>query len=248
MKSLLRPVLLVIPMLALQAWTDTNTNATTDASASAPSEKVDVVKAVPAGIPSSIADTSTVAVVNGAPIPYEWFLHEFRSTFFRYNDAPDSRNQVLDSLIERSLLHAAAVKEGILDDLETVKDINERVSSMRAFMEYRLEMARLSMVIDKFLETKHLSPDDFEATEDDLADFFMKEVKGKPGAPESVEEIPEHIKSQLMMRIKQSKQMDAVQALVAGLRKEADVQVNQSAVDSVPMPDMKGLPGGSISR
>lgn len=185
-------------------------------------------------------DDSTIAMVGGQTIPYDWFLHEFRSTFFRYASAPDVRQTVFDAFIDRIIIHEAAVREGVHQDPELRARVRERIEHLRSFMEYQLAMTERAMITDHFLSKLGLGLDDFEVTEDELRAFIKRDLQERTGAPDNIrtEDVPPQIRDQLRNRIRHEKQQAALKERRAVWTDEAPVEINQPLIDNVPLPNM----------
>ncbi len=183
---------------------------------------------------------AVIAVIDGIDIPYDWFKHEFRSGFFRHAGEEDVRQAVFDDFMERMTLYALAKKKGVDQEPELADAIRSRVDGMRAFMEYQLAMTEVGMVVEAFLETLERKPEDFEATEEDVAALFRDQVSAMPGAPSSLDQVPEPIRKQLEARAAMEKYKAYVGETIRAWSEDLDVTVEDSLIQSVPMPDMKG--------
>ncbi len=190
--------------------------------------------------PAHGLDASTVAMVGDEAIPYDWFLHEFRPTFFRYGDDPDVRQTVFDAFLDRMIIHEAAVRDGVDQNPELRRRVRERIESLRSFMEYQLAMTERAMITDHYLSELGLGLDDFEVTDDDVRAFIKRDLQQRPGAPENVqpEDVPPQVLDQLRNRIRHEKQQAALKERMAAWINEAPVEINQSLIETVPLPHM----------
>jgi len=203
----------------------------------------------PAAETASELPTQVVVRINGDDIPGEWFLHEFRSTFFRYPQADNVRQAVFEPFLKRMLILAKARELGIDRNPELVAEIDKRISAMRAFMEYQIEMTRIDMLNNALLKDLNLLVSPEEITDEDLEAFFESNIKNRPGAPPSFSMVPAHILDQLRQQAAQSKLEEILTGLVVTWRENMDVTINSNLVESVPMPEMKGpVPPGIGGR
>ena len=189
---------------------------------------------------SNRLDESTIALVGDEAIPYDWFLHEFRSTFFRHGSETDVRQTVFDAFLDRMIIHEAAVRDGVEQNPELRRRVRARIESLRSFMEYQLAMTERAMITDHYLSELGLGLDDFEVTDDDVRAFIKRDLQQRPGAPENVqpEDVPPQVLDQLQNRIRYERQQAALKERIAAWINEAPVEINQSLVDNVPLPHM----------
>ncbi len=198
--------------------------------------------ALPAPADAGLTPTNTVAWIDGEAVPYDWFLHEFRSTFFHYGQGPAVRSQVYNSFLDRMVLYANAKHDGLADDPVLKAQIQQRLQQMRAFMEYQLAMTEVSMTIDADLQKQRLGLDQFQVSDAELKAYAEQEAAAKHSAAK-FEDAPANVKEQMRKHLQQQKQNEAVQALIHTLRKQFKIETNQPLVDNVPFPAVAGSPG-----
>lgn len=196
---------------------------------------------LPAGPEESVSaalDEDTVALIGGEKIPYPWFLHEFRSSFFRHAHAPDVRQAVFDGFLKRALVYEAARQAGVDQNPELVERIRERLEGTRAFMEYQLAMTERAMVSEQFLADEHLSLEDFPVTEEALLAFLKEEVAKQPGAPriDSLDELPPGVREQWTTRLQQALQAQALDQRMEEWMETFGVTIHTDLVQRVPFP------------
>lgn len=196
--------------------------------------------AAEAGPAAAALGTGTVARVDGLDIPYDWFRHEFRSTFIRHGGRPGVRDRVFDDFLGRMILYADACRSGITNDPGVMARVDSQLRQMESFMQYQLAMARIGMIIEAHIEQDQLVPPAGPGTEDEARKFFADEIAGQPGAPESFDDLPERVQGQIRDRVGQVKLEAELRALVERVRTNLSVEVNQTLVDQVPMPAMRG--------
>ena len=63
---------------------------------------------IPESLPSGV-----IARVGDFEVPYEWFLNEFRSTFFRHAQSSNVRQEVFDPFLEKMTLYELARTSGL---------------------------------------------------------------------------------------------------------------------------------------
>ncbi|MBP7829814.1 MAG: hypothetical protein KA248_07845 [Kiritimatiellae bacterium] len=199
--------------------------------------------AVPASEPPALA-SDVVARVGDFDVPYEWFLHEFRSSFFRHTGEPDVREAVFQPFLERMTLYALARQEGLQDQPALRARIRERVDGMRAYMEYQLAMVEVGMVMQEYLEARGVTADSIRVGDEDLQAFFDRHVKGRPGAPDTLEDVPAEIRDRMRQDIAMTRYAESVSAALAEWKTNMPVAVNTDLVRSVPLPEMNGAPPG----
>lgn len=200
----------------------------------------------PAEEPAPALASNVVARVGDFDVPYEWFLHEFRSSFFRHTGEPDIRDAVFQPFLERMILYALARREGLQDNPRLRAQISQRVSDMRAYMEYQLAMIEVGMVVQAYLEARGVTADTIRVGGDELQAFFDRHVRGQPGAPKTLEEVPEEIREQMRQNIAMTKYAESVSAALSEWKTNVPVAVNTDLVRSVPLPDMEGAPPGLL--
>ncbi|HOW97642.1 MAG TPA: hypothetical protein P5567_14375 [Kiritimatiellia bacterium] len=188
--------------------------------------------------------SNVVARVGDFDVPYDWFLHEFRSSFFRHTGEPDVREAVFQPFLERMTLYALARHEGLPENPALRARIRERVDGMRAHMDYQLAMVEVGMVVQAYLESRGLTGDSIQVGDEDLQAFFDRHVKGKPGAPKTLGEVPAEIREQMRQNIAMTKYAETVSAALAGWKTNVPVTVNSSLIQSVPLPEMDGAQPG----
>lgn len=194
--------------------------------------------------PAPALASNVVARVGDFDVPYEWFLHEFRSSFFRHAGEPDVREAVFQPFIERMTLYALARREGLQDQPALRARIRERVDGMRAYMEYQLAMVEVGMVVQEYLETRGVTAESIRVGDEDLQAFFDRHVKGRPGAPDTLEDVPAEIRDRMRQDIAMTRYAESVSAALAEWKTNMPVAVNTDLVRSVPLPEMNGAPPG----
>lgn len=185
-------------------------------------------------------DDATVAIIGGQEIPYDWFLHEFRSTFYRHVHEEDIRTAVFDQFLTAALAYEAARTAKIDQNPELQERIESRIESMRAYMEYQLAMTERGMVIEVYLSKLGLSTDSFSITDEELLVYIQQELSSRPNAPvvDSLDDVPPQIRQQFRSRWQQEQQRKELQQRKAGWQEEFGVQINNSLIESVPLPRM----------
>lgn len=189
--------------------------------------------------PKSVCD-GCVAEVGSVEIPYDWLLHEFRSTFFRYPQDSNVRSQVFSNLLDRMTLFAAAKESGVQDDAALQARINDQIESTRAFMNYQLEMRRIGLIVEAYLKKSGLDVSQFSVTDEELSSYYKAKYVGLPGAPATVEEAPAEIRLQIREEAVAEKQKKAIEEHLSSLRETLPTTVDEEKVQSVPMPKMEG--------
>lgn len=190
------------------------------------------------GLPDGV-----IARVGDLDIPYNWFLHEFRSSFFRHAQTGDVRRAVFEPFLERMSLYAVARDAGVDRDPDLQAAVRRRQDGMRAYLEYQLAMAEVGMVIEAYLNQQGLVPDAISVTDEDLAAFLKEEAERFPGAaPESLDDLPEGLRDMLTQRYRAMKQGERIRELLAEKTRDLAVEVRDDLVESVPMPEIKGTP------
>lgn len=186
-----------------------------------------------------VMGTGVVARVNQFDVPYSWFLHEFRSTFFQYEGADDVRQAVLDNLVERVVLYEAALASGITNDAKARAEIDGRLANIEAFMRFQLEMARLGFTIEAYLE-KNPPAGELTLSEKTVREFYQEEIAGQPGAPARFEDVPAALQARIREQAADQRRQELLQGLVTDLRSNVVIEVNTPLMQSVPLPEMKG--------
>jgi hypothetical protein len=199
----------------------------------------------PAGVPVVALPelgTATVARVGGFDVPYDWFLHEFRSSFFRHAAATNLREGAFAPFLERMTLYALARAAGVPDDPAVHRRIQEKIGGMRAFMEYQLALAEVGLVSDAYLESQGITPAGVAVTDEDLDTFFRANIQGQPGAPATRADLPENLQARLRDTVAAEKYGRLVSEKIAAWKTNLAVMVNHPLVDSVPLPEMENAP------
>lgn len=186
--------------------------------------------------------------IGGTDIPYDWFLHEFRSTFFRHAHAEDVRQAVFEPFKKRMLLYTRATHLGIDQQPELMRDIENRISDLRAFMDYQLAMTRIDMINNALIRESGFAVSTNDLSEEELADFFNRRIKNRPGAPPSYEMIPAHLRDSMRHQAAQDKLERKLDEWIAGWQNEIELMINHDAVENVPFPEMKGSPPPDFER
>jgi len=215
----------LLPFLILPAWSSTN------AEAPQSEQAAEDIETLPENV---------VARINGTDIPYEWFLHEFRSTFFRHQTSEDVRQAVFQPFMTRMLLAAKAREMSIDQRPEIQEEINRRITGMRAYMEYQLAMTEIGILNSALIQELGINTSADSVTDEEVAAFFDANIKNKPGAPDSVEQIPAANLQNIMKQIAQIRVEQEVMTMMTGWTNDMTIIVNDDAVENVPMPEMKG--------
>lgn len=185
-----------------------------------------------------------VAVINGEAVPREWFLHEFRSTFFRHQPTDDIRSVVFDAFLNRLLLAEKAREMKLDQDPALAAAIEDRISNMRAFMEYQLAMTKITMLNDALVKSLELKFSAEDVTDDELKTYFDEQISPRPGAPPSFDLVPPHVLPSLRQQVAQQKLEKALAAMIEEWKTNWTIEIDQAAVDSVPFPEMEHAPPG----
>lgn len=192
----------------------------------------------PQSLPSGV-----IARVGDFEVPYDWFLNEFRSTFFRYAQSANVRQEVFDPFLEKMTLYQLARSSGVGEDAAFQQELNLKMDGMKAFMDYQLAMARMGLYIQAYLKAEGIDPGKVTVTDEELQAFLAEEGNAFPGAlPDSLGELQPHVKDMLSQRLVSLKVAEAVKNLVREKREDLKIEVQQSLIDSVPLPEMKGTP------
>lgn len=192
----------------------------------------------PAALPDDI-----LARIGVVDLPYDWFLHEFRSTFFRHAGEPDVREAVLEGFLDKMTLYAAARQSGVGEDPELRERIDQRLADQQAFLEYQLAMTEVTMLVQAFLEAEGLAPESFTVTDEDVADYLDRQETPLPAAMRDRDgNLQPHVRERLEQAVRAERQRAAVDALLAERAESLPVQVNRDRVQEVPLPEMKGTP------
>lgn len=186
-------------------------------------------------------DDTTVAIIGGQEIPYDWFLHEFRSTFYRHVHEEDIRKAVFDQFLTTALVFEAARAAKIDQDPELQEQIQSRIESMRAYMEYQLAMTERGMIIEAYLSDQGLAADSFSITDEELLLYIQQELSTRPNSPEvdSLDDVPPQIQQQFRSRWQQEQQQHKLQQRQSNWLKEFDIEINEALIQSVPLPRMR---------
>lgn len=187
-------------------------------------------------------DSNVVARISGFDVPYDWFLHEFRSSFFRYADAGDIRTAAFKPFLERMTLYALARQAGVPDDPAVRQQVREKIDGMRAFMEFQLAMAEAGLITEAFLESRGITPAGISVTDEDLQAFFDAHIRGQPGAPKSLKDVPDELKRRIRQNLAAEQYGRRVSEKIAEWKTDLEIVVNQPLVDSVPLPEMENAP------
>jgi hypothetical protein len=190
--------------------------------------------AEPVSFPSGV-----VARVNQVEVPYDWFLHEFRSTFFQHAGSSDAREAVMKEVVDRMLLYDAALQSGVTNDPAFQARMERQLKDVEAFMRYQLDMARLSMIVEGYLE-RNPPAKLHELTDREVADFYRREVAGQPGAPRTFEEVPAALQEQIREQADAERRQAILKELVKKLRKGSHIDINEPLMNATPLPEMKG--------
>ncbi len=183
-----------------------------------------------------------VMEIDGWLIPSEWFLHEFRSTFFQHASSTNIRDAVFGPFRNRMILHAKARAEGVDRDPTLRTAIDEKVKSMRSYMEYQIQMAEIDMVNEELVRRLELKTSPDAITEDQLETFYNAHIRSRPGAPGSLHDVPAHVLESLKVQAAQHIMDERLNELVHAWQTNMVISINEDAVQSVPMPVMKGTP------
>ncbi len=188
----------------------------------------------PAAFPSGV-----VARVNQVEVPYDWFLHEFRSTFFHYAGAPDARREVMDEVVDRMLLYDAALQSGVTNEPAFQAKMERQLKDVEAFLRYQADMARLSLIIQAYLE-RHPPAELAELTDEEVKSFYKREIASQPGAPRTFDEVPAAMQDQIREQADTERRQLILKDLVKKLKKGAHIEINEPMMKATPKPDMKG--------
>lgn len=189
-----------------------------------------------------VLGSNVVARIGDFDVPYDWFLHEFRSTFFRHTDATNVREAVFGPFLERMTLYTLARQDGAAgrDDLRA--RIDERIGGMRAFMEYQLAMTEVSMVVEAYLASKGLTPATVTVSDEEMQGFFDARIKGQPGAPARLEDVPAEIQEQIRQNLSLESFSRLVSRSLDEWKTNLPVRVHRELLEAVPLPAMEGAP------
>lgn len=191
----------------------------------------------PTPLPSNV-----VARINGTDIPTEWFMHEFRSSFFKHMDEDNVRTATLEPFLKRFILTEGARELGILDQPEVQQEIKRRIEGMRAYMEYQLAMAEIGIINQALVESLDLSKIPGDITDEEVEQFFGEKIDGQPGAPESIKALPPKAIDSIKQQIARTATEHELNQLILEWKKDMTIEINEEAVQSIPMPEMKGKP------
>lgn len=140
---------------------------------------------------------------------------EFNDLFMEagiYEDAPDSRKAFLKNLIKRKLL----LQEGQRDGIDKQRDFLKSIENY-------WEEALLETVLDR--KTKEVSSKTM-VSDEELEAFYTKWSKDNPGNKETLEDIQELIKWQLLRK----KQRAAIDTWINRLKSNAEIQIDNEAI------------------
>lgn len=181
-----------------------------------------------------------VLTIDGQAIPYTWFEQEFRSTFFQHSPTGNVRTAVLDKFLEKMVLYAGACEAGVTNDPAVIERVNAQAEALRRRMEYQIAMARISILIDAFLEKEGSVPPIDTTTEHDVRIYFDREMAGRNGAPASFDDVPAELRGQVERSVALALQRERIEALAGRLRTNMTIEINSGLVESVPMPGLEG--------
>jgi len=225
--------LTLLPVSILLAWS----------AAAGETSEVDSVTTTSEALPENV-----VARINGTDIPAEWFIHEFRSTFFRHQQSDDVRQAVFQPFMTRLLL-AAKAREMKIDQRPEIQDeITRRIAGMRAFMEYQLAMTEIGILNSTLIHELGINTSADSVTDEEVASFFEQNIRNLPGAPDSVDKIPPANLQNIVKQIAQNRVEQELLTLMAGWTNDMTVVVNTRVVENVPMPEMKGPAPQGLER
>jgi len=185
--------------------------------------------------------TNVVADIAGVEVPYPWFLHEFRSSFFRYGEGPEVRREVFRQFMRRMVLYVEARASEVAEDADLKRAIASRVETKKAFMEYQLAMTEVEMLVEAYLASRGLGRDMFSVTDEEV-DAFAQEELARMGRSGDVSNVPPHVLDQMRDRLAMDRRTQAVNDLADLLLKEKPQQVNDALVDQVPFPEINRTP------
>jgi hypothetical protein len=188
----------------------------------------------------SARPTDVIATIGEFDIPYLWFLHEFRSNFYRHPDQNQARQVIFDTFMERMKLLALARAEGIHQREEVRTAIDERIANMRSYMDYQLAMTEAGLLIEAYLKHLGLNQEDVEVDDNDIAAFYYSQRAAMPGAPPSIEDVPPEIRARIAEQAALAKFKTAVDQATAAQASNLVLHINQSLVDHVPLPEQRG--------
>lgn len=192
---------------------------------------------------SETHQTNTIVRIGDENIPNEWFVHEFRSTFFKYNATNNVRQVIFDRFLDKMLLYVKAKEEGMSDDAKLQEAIADRVDKMRSFMEYQLAMTKVNMIVSEYLKRSGLSLDSYPVSEEDLQRFIDVELSHRPEMPpQTPDQLPPEALSAITMRIRQNKQNEDVAALLEAYKSKVDVEISHKLIEEVVMPKIGPQP------
>ena len=106
-----------------------------------------------------------------------------------HKQAPEQTAQAaLEALIDRRLLLEEARKSGQMKDPKIMGPLRRRLDNICSFSDFENEMASRTELIQAWLDSLDLSPDDMVITDDDLLDWLNMDSGGLGGAPTRVAE------------------------------------------------------------
>lgn len=181
---------------------------------------------------------SVAALIDGYPVPYAWFLQEFRSTFYQYGDEATARREAFDRFLDRMLLYRAAQAEGVHDEPEIRSEIETQIGQMRAFMEYQLAMAEARIVVEAYLARRHLGPEQFHADDEALAAHIRRVAAVHPEADQPLDSLPPEVQTQIRKWVEAEMRREAIESVIAELRHKMEIESNFEAVDATPYPEI----------
>ena len=179
-----------------------------------------------------------IARVNGHPIPYEWFLHTFRSSFFQFGEDPAVRQQVYRQFMGQMLLHRAAVEAGVADDPAVRAQIDKQIAQSRAFMEYQLAMMEVGIICEAYLAKQGQAPADMYVSDEETQAFLAKAAQSNPQIGRSFSELPAGRQKEVRQMVRMEKYNRHVQAVIQRLWAEMKVESNDAAINAVPFPEI----------
>ena len=106
-------------------------------------------------------------------------------------------------------------------------------------MEYQLAMTEAGMLIEALIEEQGLRQEDYVASEEEVAAFFQDQLATMPGAPTSFENVPVDIRTRIAEQASLAKFKKAVERRMHESVTALTVQIYQTVVDNVPLPEQK---------
>jgi len=146
-------------------------------------------------------------------------------------------------------LLAAKAREMKIDQRPEIQaDIDRRISGMKAYMEYQLAMTEIGILNGALIKELGIDSSADSVTDEEVAEFFDKNIRGKPGAPESADQIPAANLQNIKQQIAQSRLEKEMLKLIEGWTNEMTVVVNTNLVENVPLPEVKGPAPQGLNR